>query len=298
MKILSSIGATLRGKTPPTAAAITDLIARAETASADANSRLMDLESRRQEMALADDADRRQYREALQTARDDVADSAAAIEALRSKHSAAVAAEAEAGRKSRFDAAKAVAGDLPKLVADYERQARVVRDTIRKIAEIDTALTGANADLPAGANPIPDSSNLRSVPAVGREVLSEKAVDLWCRVGSREPIAAEYQNTVSPGADGLGYSHPSGARHPIAHEKRKFIRRELREATTGMHPTPLGQLNLPAVRAGEPAIFAPLPGASLYSPGAIVEAVEAAVTAEKAPRLKAERPVVVEHVAQ
>ncbi|PRH85361.1 hypothetical protein C5L14_23255 [Labrys okinawensis] len=263
MKILGTIAAALKGKTALTSTKLADLITQTEAETAAARRRLAELEAKRPDMAIADEADRRRYRSDLASTRDDVEDGEAALQSLRTKHTAAIEAEAEDGRKRTHKAAKARADELPNLIDEYGRLAQLVRDVVAKIAEIDGVVRTANSDLPADTAHIAGSSELRSVPAAPREIVKEKTVDLWVREGRREPASEIVQAKVREESNGRGYHRPEHSPVPEYYAKQWFTRLEYREAAPAVHAISFGEIVLPDAYAPKP---------------------------------KAERPVLVEHI--
>jgi len=297
MKILDTIAAAFSGKKQPNSAKLAELISAAETEAAAAHSRVTELEASRAETALQGEAARLDHRAALTSARDDVVDLDGAIATLRGRHGVAVEAEAEAARKKVYDsayaAATAVAGGLPALLEQYETGAKALRDIVRQIGEIDTKVSVANANLPAGVQPLEDSTSLRTLPGIPKEVVSEKTRELWCRPGASDPLANEWQAQVTLQPDGRGYLHRPEAHSLVYCEKRRFTVREVREAVPGVRPVSWFELNLPAVYAWQHPIFRLAHGA--YRPDLVAE-VDRCVAAEKSAEKskQSDRPVKVE----
>ncbi|PRH86927.1 hypothetical protein C5L14_16710 [Labrys okinawensis] len=253
MKILNVISETFRAKKAPDSAKLAELLTQTEVETAAARTRLADLEAKRSEMALASESERLAYRSDLTSTRDDIADGDAAIEALRTRHAAAVEAEAEDGRKQVYKAAKAEADKLPGLIDEYAKAAQAVLLAVAKIADIDRVVRAANSDLPAGAAPIADSGRLRSVPAAPREIVKEKTVDLWVREGRREPASEIVQAKVREESNGRGYHRPEHSPVPEYYAKQWFTRREYREARAVIRATGFDSVVLPDAYAPKPA---------------------------------------------
>lgn len=251
MNFLDTISTAFQSKAPPNSAKIAEMIEQAKSEAEAARTRLADLEGQRQDKALAGEKERTEYRAALNGARDYLASTEDAIEAITRKHEVAVAVEAEAERRKIYKAASAKAAELAGLIDDYAKHAQAIRNTVSKITEIDTVVVKANADLPAGVARLQDSGTLRSTPPAAREVISEKMVELWCREGSREPIPMEFQTTVIREANGRGFTHPESARQPIRHEMRRFVRREFLPATPTIASVALDRITLPDAFAGK-----------------------------------------------
>lgn len=258
MKILNVISDALRAKRAPDSAKLAELLAQTEAETASARHRLVDLEARRSDMALASESERLAYRADLTSTRDDIADGEAAIEALRTRHDTAVEAEAEDGRKKAHKSAKTEADKLPGLIDEYAKAAQAVHDVVAKIAEIDAIVRAANEDLPADTARIAGSVELRSIPFLPRKVVNEKVVDLWVREGRREPASELVQAKVRQEGNGRGYHHPEHSPVMEYYVKQWFTRREYREAETAMHAVGLDKIVLPDARVAKPKADRPV----------------------------------------
>ena len=201
-------------------------------------------------LALDDDQAQRLVaaREAAELRRDRAL---ALVEALTEKLVAARAAEEQAGRRARYEAAeKAQAAAAKVLAAEYPRQARALAELLRVVAEADALAQDANAELPAGAERLPSvEARVRREPDVPGRVLSQEVFATWCGPsGYRlDPEAAAQVEADKDGTTGTWKPIGHG---PIPVTLRRFRRVVTLPEATGRDIAPLAaSLNLPPLRA-------------------------------------------------
>lgn len=200
--------------------------------------------------------------DAQRTAARRAADRAAAlVEALEKRLAEAETSEAEAGRRQRYEEAKAAADKAAALLRkEYSKHAVAIRGIVVELAKADQAVKAANADLPAGADPLaaPEAS-VRERPAEEREVLKCETVLAWCHADSWDRIPAEREVEVRSRDGVVGtLPAPQGAHSAGAFkvERRKFERVEYRPAEQHVWATPLFRaVKLPGLAPGDAPIW-------------------------------------------
>lgn len=176
----------------------------------------------------------------------------AVVGALDARVAEARDREAEDGRRERYDAARQRAADAGAALKEtYPLIVTGFRDLLQEIAEADALVVAVNADLPAGAIPLEGPEAVRATPALAREVVSTDVVTLWCRAGTIEPLAPEYQARVQP--DGslprttAGVFAPTGGAQGGEFVQRRFRRIRYRGAVYADAPCSLAtSVRLPA----------------------------------------------------
>ena len=226
-----------------------------------------------QEAAAAADA---AYRTAMLTAdnvalrklRDDCTDAAIRIDranelikVLRERFSDAQAREEQARRVEVYQAAKRQAEEARSaLIEMYPAFAGGLADLLRGVAEAEIAVANANADanLPRGAAPLQGVEHtVRDDVGTPEEILSEEDVVIWCRPGDlrHDSVGQEYVRFTG---NRRGYVQSSNgpAEHlvPRTFTVTRYIPAYSADAPYALATT----LNLPGLKAGDPAYFRPL----------------------------------------
>lgn len=201
-------------------------------------------------LALDDDQAQRLVaaREAAELRRDRAG---ALVEALTEKVAAARAAEDQAGRRARYEAAgKAQAAAAKALAAEYPRHAQALAELLRVVAEADALAEDANAELLAGAERLPSvEARVRREPNVPGRVLSDAVFTAWCGPNGYR-LAPEAAAQVEADAAGT-----TGTWKPIGHDPIPVTLRRFRRVVS--LPEAVGRdiaslaasLNLPPLRA-------------------------------------------------
>lgn len=163
----------------------------------------------------------------------------------------------QAGRRSRYQNAQALAQAAQQALAqDYPDIARRVHALLRTVAEAEAAVADANAELPDGA------AVIRSPERVVRDAarlpldMTTAEVDLWRSVGNIEPLPEADQRRVQPtrGQPDHGTLDVGGHSIPCV---RVTYRRDVvlfDDATRSLPPLAAG-INLPALYAGTAAFW-------------------------------------------
>lgn len=107
--------------------------------------------------------------------------------------------DAEAARRAAYDGAKARRAVAVKLLRlEYAKHARAIADIIAVCADAGAAVEAVNKDLPAGVQPLAaPEREVRGVPGLPREILSETDVELWSlERGDGMPVPDELQKKI------------------------------------------------------------------------------------------------------
>lgn len=242
-------------------AEITAALAEIDVDALEAASEALEAERRR---VLLDGSDKDlEAIEAKITAADREVERAVAAKAeLERRLEQATAAQSEGERIARYKAAKAKSKQAAdRVVKEYAAHAKGLADLIRALAEATVAVQAANADLPAGAEPLADPEfSARGLPGLPRKVIAETEVVVWYHV-SRDMIVPEIQwpklDKIDRDSGRTGILHLASGNDvwPGRYEKRKFIRREFVDPEPMVRPEPLSTIKLPGLIAGDPSFW-------------------------------------------
>ena len=188
---------------PATSDDLAKMVAKAEDAVAAAREKLAGLEARRADVLLEGERTRTAWRASLNEARDGLEDAGLLQAELRSRHQAALEAEAEAARRERYDAARAKAdAAVAMLRKEYPKAALAIVAVLKGLAEAEAAVDAVNADLPAGAERLRSpESVVRSKPGRPDNVISDVIEWLWQGELAIGPLSDDKQALVKPDRD-------------------------------------------------------------------------------------------------
>lgn len=181
----------------------------------------------------------------------------ARIGVLERDHAVAVEAEAEDRRRSAYDLARSLTeAARARLFAEYDAACAPVRALLSAITEADIAVSRANADLPAGAEPIAPVESARGLPGLPGEIISQETVDHWCLTNGSEPILDPPAKPAGVFRDDLVFLREDDI---TPARRRKFVRTERLPAIPAVTPAALiASVSLPGLRAGEDPVWAPV----------------------------------------
>lgn len=210
-------------------------------------------------MLTADDSTLRKLKEACTDAAIRIDRAEELVRVLRERLAGAQDREEEARRVEVYQAAQRQAEEARQaLIEWYPSFAGGLADLLRGVAEAEIAVSQANGDLPRGAAPLQGVEHtVRDDLGSPEEILSEEEVVIWCRPGDLRPesVGQEYVRFTG---DRRGYVQPSNG--PIEHlVPRTFTVTRYIPAYSADAPYALATtLNLPGLKAGDPAFFRPL----------------------------------------
>ncbi|MCJ2132790.1 hypothetical protein MKK69_01700 [Methylobacterium sp. J-026] len=160
------------------------------------------------------------------------------------------------------------------LLEMYPAAAQAVVDVLRALAETEIAVEAANADLPAGVEPIPGvEASVRNRPGSLPQLLIEQQVTRWCYPGDARPDAiAQHLVEVTKDDRGLLRHSRGGVEHLV---RRTFIERRHSTFDPGNAPDRLAiSVSLPGIQAGERPFFAPLDRRGVADPHAVLKVLD------------------------
>lgn len=268
----------------PTATAIRRALDEANAERAAATNDVRQLEASRL-LALVDADRRAAHTAALAAARQRAEDAALAADELQRRLAEAEAAEREADRRAAYEAAKtrrdAVAASFPER---YRAAVDELATLLREVAEADAEVARINDDLPEGADALDDVESIRDRPGMPRKVKSRSVVELWASLNGSEPIPEEMQKLVKVEKV---RGEPTGRGYITRHDKassfvdtqvyvlKKFEKVVYLDSVLGEAGPRLRRMDLPALRAGEPAPYLARP---LSSPAGVLAALDKAAS--------------------
>ncbi|MDX7950486.1 hypothetical protein P7D22_04740 [Lichenihabitans sp. Uapishka_5] len=306
---LDSIRAVLKKPAATTAqlAAALDQVRKAET---EAHTAVEAAGAKFEAGVLDSDADRQKKRAALFDARTTADDATALRLEAERRHVAALATDEDARRKLLHQAAtEASAAAAAVLAKEYPRACLTILGILGQLACAQRTVAAANAELPAGADPIADPEMVaRGVPGLRREIVSEEVVELWSRLDLMQPVEETFQDEIYACGNGWGKRGPydggdmSQGESQAIYRRRRYRKITSRDPVSGTQPMPLAAaLQLPELCSermlwGEsfpagisPALSRMMTGAA--EPDAVLTAladIEAAAVAKPA---KVDRPL-------
>lgn len=192
----------------------------------------------------------------------------------------AEAAEEQLARRERYAETQELAAEARAALQRYPAAARQLVSILTTVARAEDAIAATNAALPADAAPIPSPEfEVRGLPADPREVLSEERLPAcWYYTGAHASWGKVQPELVSniestDGRTGVLTTQLNSTRGDLrrfAVEKRAIEKRvRFLPERSSYTPTPLaGAIELPALRAGEAAIWGPT-GPTGWSSGAM-----------------------------
>lgn len=307
--ILDTIRATLK-KPATTTAQLAAALDQARKAETEAHAAVEAAGAKFEAGVLDADADRQKKRAALFEARTNADDATALRTEAERRHVSALAVDEEARRKLLYQAgAEASTTAAEALAKQYPRLCRELLGILGQLACAQRTVAMANAELPAGAEPIADPEMVaRGVPGVPREVISEEVVELWSRHDLLEPVDAPFQGQIYATSHGWGKRGPyeggsaSLGEAQALYRLRRYRKVTAREPVSGTQPMPLAAaLQLPELRSdrmlwGEsfphgvtPAMSRHLSGAA--EPDAVIATLSTIEAAAVTKPVKVDRPL-------
>lgn len=200
----------------------------------------------------------------------------ALVEALTERLGEARAAEDQAGRRARYEAAaKAQAAAAKVLAAEYPKHARAIMGLLRGIAEADALARAVNEVLPAGLEPLPYTAEqrVRSAPDRPGGVQSEETFSAWCWPGG-EQLCPEHVAQVEADEGAMQGLWKSRTQPPKPVVLRRFRRVTSSYDTPGVRaPALAATLSLPGLHARHLAFWR---AGQEEHPSSIVAAIDAA----------------------
>lgn len=230
----------------------------------------------------ADDARLDRLREAKKVAHTNVQRARAVVNTLAQRHAdaverqaSAIEREAQAAKIERYEAAARRASEMREVLLEmYPAAAQAVVDIIRALAETEIEVEAANADLPAGVEPIPGvEASIRNRPGTLPHLVGETEVFRWCYAGDARPDAfgQEYVE-VTPDGRGMLRDARGGVEYVI---RRPFLERRYAAFDPGVAPDRLASsVSLPGIRGGDRPFFVPFDRRGLADPRAVLKSLD------------------------
>lgn len=273
MNILSILG--VAKKPDAAAASLREALDETERGIPDLEARADRLENSRSDALLeGDDAAIDELEAQIVAANRAIERAYAARDRLRQKLKAAEGEEAEEGRRQRYEAARKASADATKALRQYPALAAQLVEIVETIASAEAEIASANADLPAGVEPLPSAETAaRGWPAIPAKEVRGRPRQAWFFAGDYagwgEVQAGDLkelqQTTVNGGVvNRLVSDRP--VRIPV--ELRTIIDIEVTPGQSAVEPAPLAsQLQLPALHAGLPPIWSPASDPGFFAGG-------------------------------
>lgn len=234
-------------------------------AALEASLRRLDESTDRYKIALAADD-----RDAALAARREEGDAAverdlatARVERLEAELAQARAAEAEAERRMRYEAAKkARDAAADRLRKDYPRLARELGALLAEVAASDEAVRGANSDRPADApDLLPAECIVRNRAGAPEKILKRERIEEWAYEASGERVGDAAGYRLPPAGD-RGVLVPPGGGRTIGVVKRPFNRVTFFPAQPPRFADQLlAAVRLPGLHVDDLPIYPPEPAA-------------------------------------
>lgn len=280
MSFFDRVSQALSGKKAPGAPDLRRLVDAAGGEVEAAERRLADLKARRAEtIATGGEAGRIELRAAIATAEADLDDAREAQALLQTRLAEKVEADEQGRRLRAYEAAQRLRDETAKRVAvEYPRYAAGLIALIEAAALADAAVAEANSQLPEGFSELLSTEwSARLGGFQPQRIVDDRTVTLWRAPGSDQPLPPEMQGKVEiePGR-GRGFirrattfappDDPSAiVQRRETHfatsyfEQAEFRRTEIIEGQSGDVPPLLRELDLPALKGGEPPYWRALP---------------------------------------
>lgn len=271
MKAFDRFRSLLRAKRP-SANELGSAVADARSALETARSELERLRGLRGQMLTAGEGERVAHKRELASYEDAAEDAAAFLEELTSRHSQAQAVEAEAAKRTAYDAAKArVEAAAQHLAQEYPDLGRRWAELLHQVTMADAAAAEVNSALPAGCAPLLGPELLvRDVEQLPRQIVREQIVDRWCYAGearSLESLGVREDRIQSQGARSGWLPPPIGqSAPPRPVELRSFRRVEVHPPEPRRFGPRLHEMEFPGLRVGDRPFWTP-PGHGRPNPG-------------------------------
>ena len=199
----------------------------------------------------------------------------AVVEALTERLGETRAAEDQAGRRTRYEAAaKAQAAAAKVLAAEYPKLARALVEVLRTVAAADVLAEAANQDLPDGVESLTSvETRVRTEKGEPARITAQEDFSTWCRLGGTR-LHPDDAPQVKPNPDGhTGIWKPIGG-DPVPVVLHRFRRITHLSDAPGLRASTLAStLNLPGLRAAHSPFW--LARDDIHRPASIVAAIEA-----------------------
>ena len=199
----------------------------------------------------------------------------ALVSALTERLAVSQAAEDQAERRARYDAArKAQAAAAKVLATEYPKLARGLVGVLRTVAEADALARAANEALPDGVDRLVTVEGMaRREPNVPERIVADETFSAWCGPGGHR-LDPEAQAKVEPGPNGVSGTWKPFGSPPVSVSLRRFRRvTSVPEALGRSVPSLASTLNLPPLRPTHAAFWT---AGATENPAGIIAAIDAA----------------------
>lgn len=196
----------------------------------------------------------------------------AAQKRLQERLRAAEGEEMEEGRRARYQQAQKASAAARKELAKYPALAAQLVEIIETIASAEAEIASANADLPAGVEPLPSAETAaRGWPAIPAKETRGRPRQAWFYTDTnwgevRGDDLRELQTTSPTTGTVTRMMQDRPSKIPV--ERRTVIDIEVTPGQSAITPTPLAsELQLPALHAGLPPIWSPASDPGFFAGG-------------------------------
>lgn len=199
----------------------------------------------------------------------------ALVSALSERLAVSQAAEVQAERRARYDAARKAQASAAKVLAtEYPKLARGLVSVLRTIAEADALARAANEALPEGVDGLATVEGMaRREPNVPERIVADETFTAWCGPGGQR-LDPEAQAVVEPAADGVSGTWKPFGSPPVSVTLRRFRRvTSVPEAFGRSLPALASTLNLPPLRPTHAPFWT---ADAAEAPAGIIAAIDAA----------------------
>lgn len=223
-----------------------------EAAIAASRAKLFTLEEEMPAALMRGDEERINHRNLIMRTRNEIEDMETALSLLRKRAAEKAEKEAEAARQAAYAEAACVNEAVQKKLRErYPALAAELVELIAAIAEADALADRVNADLPAGALPLPPvEGTVRDRPYEPRRILNEKELGLWCLSGHDRPHPDQSNIEDLGGGKGRREIERADKKSPPRYDE--FEKKTFREVTyirekLGVSGERLSRIDLPGL---------------------------------------------------
>nr|USU30150.1 hypothetical protein NG677_12115 [Methylobacterium sp. OTU13CASTA1] len=199
----------------------------------------------------------------------------ALVSALTERLAVLQAAEDQAERRARYDAARNAQAAAAKVLAtEYPKLARGLVGVLRTAAEADALARVANEALPDGYERLGSvEGKVRREPNVPSRIVNDETFTAWCGPNGHR-LDPDAQAKVKPGPDGVSGTWTPLYSSPVPVTLRRFRRvTTVPEAAGRSVPSLASTLNLPPLRATHTPFWR---AEAAENPAGIIAAIDAA----------------------
>lgn len=221
-----------------------------------ARAKLFTLEEEMPAALMRGDDERMAHRNLIMRTRNEIEDMETALSLLRKRAAEKAEKEAEAARQAAYNEAARVSEAVQKKLRErYPALAAELVELIATIAEADSLADRVNADLPAGALPLPPvEAAVRDRPYEPRRILNERVLDLWCLRDHDRPHPD--QSNIEDLGGGKGRREIERADKKSLLRYDEFEKKTFREVTyirekLGVSGERLSRIDLPGLSADD-----------------------------------------------